>query len=170
MPWKEYKVMDQKKEFVLESLKEDLNFSQLCAKYCISTKTGYKWKQRFLLRGFEGLEEFSRKPKTSPQKISEETVLELIRIKIKKKHWGSLKVQTIYSNLHPDKEPPARSSIDRIFKKAGLIKPKKRKRNTSGVRIENREVADHPNHIWTVDFKGWWYVSAPIAFCHFSPI
>jgi putative transposase len=50
MPWKETNVMDQKKEFVLEALKGNMNFTSLCAKYCISPKTGYKWKQRFLVK------------------------------------------------------------------------------------------------------------------------
>ncbi|EOQ97839.1 hypothetical protein LEP1GSC195_1412 [Leptospira wolbachii serovar Codice str. CDC] len=27
----------------------------------------------------------------------------------------------------------------------------------SGQRISMPEKATHPNHIWTVDFKGWWY-------------
>ena len=151
MPWKEYHVMDQKKEFVLESLKQDVNFTKLCAKYCITTKTGYKWKARFLEKGFEGLDELSRRPKTSPQKLSEETILEIIRIKNKKKHWGSRKVRVIYENMHPGKNIPSCRTIDRILKKVGLIKSKKRKRNKSGVRIENREPATHPNHIWTVD-------------------
>jgi hypothetical protein len=44
MPWKETNVSDQRKEFVLESLKQFINFTDLCTKYGISTKTGYKWK------------------------------------------------------------------------------------------------------------------------------
>jgi hypothetical protein len=117
MPWKEYLVMDQKKEFVLESLKDHINFTKLCTKYCISTKTGYKWKERFLEKGFEGLNDISTRPKVSPQKLSEETILEIIRIKNKKKHWGSRKIRLIYSNLHPGKNTPSCRTIDRIFKK-----------------------------------------------------
>lgn len=160
MPWKENLIMDQKKEFVLESLKENINFTKLCTKYCISNKTGYKWKERFLERGFEGLTDLSKRPKSSPQQLSEETILEIIRIKHKKKHWGSRKIQAIYVNLHPGKPAPATRTIDRILRKAGLIIPKKKRRNTAGIRIENRETATHPNHIWTVDFKGWWYTTS----------
>ena len=160
MPWKEYCVMDQKKEFVLESLKQKVNFTKLCTKYCISTKTGYKWKERFLERGFEGLNDLSKRPKTSPHKLSEETILEIIRIRNNKKHWGSRKIRVIFENLHPGESVPSCRTIDRILRKAGLIKPKKRKRKTAGIRIENREPATHPNHIWTVDFKGWWYTTS----------
>ena len=107
--------MDQKKEFVLESLRENVNFTKLCAKYCICTKTGYKWKERFLERGFEGLNELSRRPKISPQKLSEETILEIIRIKNNKKHWGSRKIRVIYENLHPGNPVPFCRTIDRIL-------------------------------------------------------
>jgi transposase len=152
--------MDQKKEFVLESLKQNVNFTKLCAKYCISTKTGYKWKERFLARGFEGLNDLSKRPKTFPHKLTEETILEIIRIRNNKKHWGSRKIRVIYSNLHPGETVPSCRTIDRILRKAGLIKPKRRKQKTSGVRIENRVSSTHPNHLWTVDFKGWWYTTS----------
>ncbi len=128
MPWKENLVMDQKKEFVLESLKSYVNFTKLCAKYCISTKTGYKWKQRFLQNGFTGLNELSKCPKSNPFKLTEEIILEIIKIKIKKKNWGSRKIREIYSNNHPEESVPARSNFDRILKKAGLIKPRKKKK------------------------------------------
>lgn len=160
MPWKENLVMDQKKEFVLASLKDNVNFTRLCAQYCISTKTGYKWKERFLERGFEGLNDLSTRPKSSPQKLTDKTILELIKIKNKKKHWGSRKIRSIYANLHPGESIPAPKTIDRILYKAGLIKTRKRKRNSSGIRIVNRVTATHPNHIWTVDFKGWWYTTS----------
>ena len=42
MPWETITVMDQRKEFILEASAEDANISQLCAKYGISRKTGYK--------------------------------------------------------------------------------------------------------------------------------
>ena len=69
------------KEFVMEALKGTMNFTSLCAKYCISPKTGYKWKERFIQQGFEGLEELSRKPKTNPESLSEEEILAIIKIK-----------------------------------------------------------------------------------------
>ena len=157
MAWKENHVIDQKREFVLESLKENINFTRLCAKYCISTKTGYKWKQRFLERGFEGLEELSRKPDSNPEQLSENEVLDIIKLKGKKKNWGARKIRELYSGKYPNRRLPAVSTFDRIFKKAGLTTPRKRNRKCTGVRIENRVEADHPNHVWTVDFKGWWY-------------
>ena len=157
MPWKETNVMEQKKEFVLEALKSEISFTSLCAKYCISPKTGYKWKQRFLERGFEGLEALSRKPKSHPEKLTEDEILAIIKIKRQKRNWGARKIREIYSNIFPDKRLPSISTFNRIFQKTDLAKKRRKKRKCEGVRLENRVQATHPNHVWTVDFKGWWY-------------
>ncbi len=76
MPWKETYVMDQRKEFVLEAMDPLCNFTRLCSKYGISTKTGYKWKSRFIQEGFAGLFDQSRRPENSPVQIPEDTMLE----------------------------------------------------------------------------------------------
>lgn len=62
MPWKESCVMDVKKEFVLEAMQLNINFTELCTKYGISTKTGYKWKSRFIQESFSGLNDQSKRP------------------------------------------------------------------------------------------------------------
>ena len=108
MPWKETNVMDQKKEFVLESLKGEMNFTSLCAKYCISPKTGYKWKQRF-----SGLEEFSRSPKSNPVSLTEDEILAILKIKTQKKNWGAKKIREIYSNKFPSKRVSSLSTFNR---------------------------------------------------------
>jgi transposase InsO family protein len=157
MPWKETNVMDQKKEFVLESFKDNCNFTELCTKFGISTKTGYKWKLRFIEKGFQGLSELSRKPNNSPVKLSEDIILDVIRLKLRKKNWGAKKIRQIYSNNNPGKVIPSVSSFTRILNKAGLTNPRKKRRKGFGFRIENRITPEKPNEVWTVDFKGWWY-------------
>ena len=62
--------MDQRREFALKAL-GTLNFRALCEEYGISTKTGYKWRERFLRQGLEGMEEESRRPRSSPKQLSE---------------------------------------------------------------------------------------------------
>lgn len=157
MPWKESCVMDQRKEFVIESMRADVNFTELCRRFSVSTKTGYKWKKRFIEEGFAGLMDQSKRPVCSPSQISEDMILEIIRLKIKKKHWGPLKIREIYSQKHPDIPLPSLSSFERILKKAGLVEKRRKKRRGDGIRIENPVAATRPNQVWTVDFKGWWY-------------
>ena len=53
--------MEQRIEFALKALRT-LNFRELCREYGISTKTGYKWRERLLAHGWAGLQELSRRP------------------------------------------------------------------------------------------------------------
>jgi putative transposase len=77
MPWKESESMDQRREFALKAIGTP-NFRALCREYGISTRTGYKWRERFLRQGFEGVEEDSRRPRSSPKQLSEGQVCEMV--------------------------------------------------------------------------------------------
>lgn len=158
MPWKETHIVDQRKDFVLKAFEKKVNFTELCKQYGISTKTGYKWKERFIKGGFPGLVDQRKTPKTSPFRLNEEMTLEFIKLKIKKKTWGAKKILEIFQRKNPHSKLPHRTTLERLFQKAGLTQQfKKRRVRHNGERISNREKALRPNHIWTVDFKGWWY-------------
>ena len=43
MPWEYVTVEDSRQEFVRLALSPDANISQLCSRFGISRKTGYKW-------------------------------------------------------------------------------------------------------------------------------
>lgn len=62
MPWKENFTVDLRFQFVLDSFQIGVNFTQLCAQYRISTKFGYKWKERFIKEGREGLFDKKKTP------------------------------------------------------------------------------------------------------------
>lgn len=150
--------MSQKLEFVIRALSKEENFTVLCKEYAISTKTGYKWKNRFIKDGISGLPDASRRPKSSSKQIAENTVCEIVRIKNLKKHWGPKKIRQVYANADPERDIPSLSSVKRILEKAGLIKKKKTRKTTyTNGRIANRIEPEKPNDLWTVDFKGWWY-------------
>jgi transposase InsO family protein len=157
MPWKETDAMTQKRKFVFEALGREKSFTELCSEYGISTKTGYKWKARFLQSGWPGLDDRSRRPKTTGMPLPEEVVLEIIRLKNAKKNWGPYKIRKLYIRNHPDRKPPARSSFERVLERAGFTVKKKRRRYAAAERIQNRIQPKGPNDVWTVDFKGWWY-------------
>jgi len=55
MPWKERTVFEQRRELVMLARQEDSNHSQLCERYGISRKTGYKWLYRTQKSGFDSL-------------------------------------------------------------------------------------------------------------------
>jgi len=86
MPWKKNEPMEQRIEFGMKAL-GSLNFRALCQEYGISTKTGYKWKERFLREGIEGMEERSRRPHGHAEQLAEEVVCEMVRLKLAHRNW-----------------------------------------------------------------------------------
>ncbi|WP_246837840.1 helix-turn-helix domain-containing protein [Leptospira levettii] len=142
--------MDLRFQFVLDSFQTGVNFTQLCAQYGISTKCGYKWKERFLREGKEGLLDKKKTPKNSPAKIAEETILEIIKIKNNRKFWGAKKILELYKTQFPYRKAPNRSTVERILKKAGLQETKRKRRPTnSGQRISMPEKATRPMEFLT---------------------
>jgi len=158
MPWKTTNLMNQRTQFALNSLEPGCIFTELCQQYGISTKTGYKWKQRFLEHGLEGMHDQSRKPHGHSQMLSEEVVCELIRLKFRHPTWGARKIVELYKRAHAN--APSESSCKRIFERAGLVVKRKRRslKNTSSHKPITKALQS--NDIWTVDFKGWWKTSS----------
>ena len=108
--------MEQRREFALKAL-GTLNFRALCQEYGISAKTGYKWRERFLRQGLEGMEEESRRPRSSPKQLAEEQVCEMVRLKLVR-HWGPRKIRALYVRRHG--EAASESRFKRVLEQAGL--------------------------------------------------
>ena len=157
MPWKETNVMELKKEFVARALRAESSFIDLCREYGISTKTGYKWKERFLKHGVSGLSNRSRKPHISPNQICEDDICRLINLKLAHRSWGPKKIQLLFERCRPYGQSISVSTVKRVLDKSGLVQRRRRRRSEHCGRIENRFTATAPNDIWTVDFKGYWY-------------
>jgi transposase InsO family protein len=152
--------VDLRKEFILKALAQDVPFSEVCAQFSISRKTGYKWLERFHERGFDGLHDMSRRPKRS-DRTSSETALEIIRLRQKHPTWGPKKLQKLLSKRLPlETELPSVRTIGRVLERVQLVKKRRRRRPTDqGWMLQaahKRVVVEAPNDAWTVDFKGWW--------------
>jgi transposase InsO family protein len=132
-------------------------FTELCREYGISTKCGYKCRNRFVNEGWSGLEEKSRKPITNNQSMPEPVSVELLRIKILHPTWGAKKILAVYKRNNNGKYSPVRSTVERLFVRAGITGVRRRRKVEKGIIIQNRIVPEKPNDVWTVDFKGWWY-------------
>src|SRR5277367_457301 len=153
MPWEEMEKMDQRMEFLMKAFETE-NFRALCQEYGISPKTGYKWRQRLLRRGVEGLAEESRRPRRHADQLGEAVVCEVVRLKQAHRHWGPRKIAALYQRGHG--AGPSESSVKRILGRAGLTEPRRRRRAEQVGRLAQGRRAQAPNDIWTVDFKGWW--------------
>ena len=146
--------MNQRKEFVLKAV-HTRNFRQLCEEYGISTKTGYKWRERFYQYGYEGMVELSRRPLSHAKELEEAVICEIIRLKNAHRRWGPRKLRDIYQRLHG--QVPSESSFKRVLERAGLVEKRCVRQRSEAGRIGSGRKARVANEIWTVDFKGWWY-------------
>ncbi len=80
---------------------------------------------RFYEYGWNGFQENNRKPNKSPDRLSEDLVCDIINIKGNHLTWGTKKILELYKKRYPG-DSLSLSSINRIFKRAGLVKPKRR--------------------------------------------
>ena len=62
MPWVERDRMSLREELVHLVASQQVSMTELCRRFQISRKTGYKWVQRFRTDGVAGLGERSRRP------------------------------------------------------------------------------------------------------------
>lgn len=147
--------MNQRTEFVLRAMKTD-NFRELCQEYRISAKTGYKWRERFLQYGVNGMAELSRRPKSSPKGLEEAVVCAIVRLKERHRHWGPRKLRKVYERMHEG--VPSESSFKRVLERAGLVEARRVRARAQSGRLYSGRKAMGPNEVWTVDFKGWWHV------------
>jgi putative transposase len=157
MPWSETNVMDQRTEFVLRVLRNAECFGEVCREFGISRKTGYKWKERFFRDGLSGFREHSRRPNTTPSEINETMVCQIVKLKLAHPGWGARKLRAVLERTVPKESLPSESSFKRILDKAGLVRRRRRVRAEQTGRLQTPAKAERPNHVWTIDFKGWWY-------------
>lgn len=152
MSWRNITVEQERLDFVMEALDPNtmITFTELCLKYNISPKTGYKWYHRFLREGEVGLRDQSRARLTHPKKISEEIERQIIAIRKQYPTWGPKKIHAIMA--YRELAPPSESSIGSILKKQHLSKPRYFRRHVAMTAplID----CNHPNDVWMYDFKG----------------
>lgn len=151
MPWCETSSMDQKQAFVWECAQGWWAMSDLCARYGISRKTGYKWLTRYRAGG--GIAEQSRRPHRCPHAIADDVVQQLLRFRRAHPRWGPKKLHAELTRQWPAVVWPARSTISLLLKRHGLVTARRRRRRP-GHPGAPLTAMSAPNAVWSIDFKG----------------
>ena len=86
--------MDERMRFIGDALEQEGSFTELCERYGVSRKTGYKWLARYRVEGVSGLAERSRRPHWSPNETSVEVVASLVELRGRHPTWGSKKLRS----------------------------------------------------------------------------
>jgi len=141
--------MSQRHEFVLLASKAGVNFRQLCRRFRISPKTGYKWKKRFRAGGSAALVDHARRPKVSPRTTADEVSVAVLAVRHANPTWGGRKLRRRLQDLH-HLAVPAASTCTAILRRADLLAPTGGAKHTGWKRFERAL----PNELWQMDFKG----------------
>jgi transposase InsO family protein len=145
--------MDQKTQFIADYLRETFSFTELCARFAVSRETGYKLVERYLEHGPQGLEERSRRPRSSPNQTAPQIVEALLELRRRHPGWGAKKLIPILGKRHPSWALPARTTVFEILNRHGMV-PKKRRRRAIGHPGRPTSQVLAPNDLWCADFKG----------------
>lgn len=153
MPWKECRVVHERMRFIVAVDEDDEPFAELCRRFGISRKTGYKWIERYEKAGPGGLEDKPSVAHCRPHRLNDE-IADLF-VSTRKEHptWGPKKLRAFVGTTHPDIIVPAASTIGEVLKSHGLIRPRRRRLRVP-LHTRPLESSAMPNGTWCADFKG----------------
>ena len=150
MPWSVETVRAQRLEFCrLVEADSEVPFSELCRRFGISRKTGYKWFKVYRAAGPDGLGDRSRVPATSPSRTSQAMETKVCGMRKKHPAWGGRKINRRLLDLGYVGVPAA-STVTDILRRHDLIGPAESQ--AGGYTSFEAEAA---NDLWQMDFKGW---------------
>jgi putative transposase len=158
MPWHQTDPVNERLKFVAAAQEGRDSMTQLCFRFGISRKTGYKILRRYEAEGPEGLRNSSRAPRSHPNQTRPEIQRSILSVRKSHPTWGSKKILAVLERERPSDSLPARSTVDQILKRAGVVSPRKRSRVHREPRSAPVVDAQAPNDAWSIDYKGWFRV------------
>ena len=92
--------MDQRLQFMADHQRGHYTMRELCARYAISRKTGYKWLARYEAEGAAGLAERSHAPHVCPHRIADAMARLLLDTRRAHPSWGPAKLVQYLAPRH----------------------------------------------------------------------
>jgi putative transposase len=131
----------------------ELTFAEICERYEISRKTGYKWVARYLEAGPGALVNLSRRPHHSPRATPRRVAEALEELRRHHPTWGAGKLLKVLGRRTPGWSLPSRSTGCDLLKRAGLVRQRRRVSRVGHPRPPLSAMSE-PNAVWSADFKG----------------
>ena len=130
MGWTETCAVDERMRFVMAIESHEETHAAVCRRFGVSRKTGYKWLERYVALGVEGLANRSRAPLEHPQAVAE-TILEgCLAVRRAHPSWGPVKVRAYLERREPTTAWPAPSTIGALFDREGLTVARRLRRRS----------------------------------------
>lgn len=153
MPFEERTIVDIREQMALKALDERFSVTEVALMFGVSRPTVRLWRDRYREFGRTSLEDRSHRPHNSPKQTSEE-IEKLIIAERSQWKFGSKKILRRLADEHPGLALPARSTIDGILSRKGLVQPRQRRRHLDRAPFMTRYEATAPGELMTADHKG----------------
>lgn len=145
-------IVEQRREAV-ELVKQKVSVTEVARLFGVSRQAVYDWIAWSVPEG-RGLEDRSRRPHHSPTRTPEAIEQRLIAER-KKWGFGSKKILRRLQDEDPATAWPPRSTVDSIFRRAGLSERAARVRRPFAPAAVPRAAQTHePGEVMTADYKG----------------
>jgi putative transposase len=154
MSWLETNPVIERVKFIAAYTSGLYRMSELCAHFGVSRPTGYQWVARFAAEGAAGLEDRSHAPHRCPHLMAETTKDLVLDARAKHPYWGSAKLRVRLIEENPLVTIPARSRIDALLRREGKLRQRRARPGNDVHPGSTPLVAEQPNDLWTIDFKG----------------
>jgi transposase len=128
MPWQETAPVDERLRFVADHRLDLYTMTELCARYGVSRKTGYKWLARMEAGGRAALRDRSRAPHHCPHRIPGELADLICEARRAHPAWGARTLLDWLATRHPGQGWPAVSTVGDRLARRGLVKKRRRRR------------------------------------------
>jgi putative transposase len=152
MPWLDASPMTERQRFITDYEGGLFTMTELCERYAVSRKTGYKWLRRYAEHGRQGLGDQSRAPHRCPHKIADDVAQAICEMRRAHPSWGPCKLLRVLAARKPGMELPAISTAGDLLVREGLVKKRiRRRRHLHPGSVP--AVTAQPNDIWTADSK-----------------
>src|SRR5262245_25061252 len=110
VPWRERSPMDERVQFIGDYQRQLFTMTELCDRYGISRKTGYKWLARYEAEDARGLHVRSSRPHTSPHATADVIVQAIVPLRKQHPTWGGKKIVSVLETRQPTWAVPAIST------------------------------------------------------------
>jgi transposase InsO family protein len=159
MPWDTKDETARRVEFIALLRLGGLSFAEVCRRFGISRKCGYKWRSRFAGGGEPALA--SRRPGRGrwPNQTPEAVEERVLALRGEHPTWGPRKLRRRLADLGLAGVPSA-SSIGRLLKRRGRVSEEASRAAAPCIRFERGS----PNELWQMDYKGH-FAAGPLR-CH----
>lgn len=153
MPWNEVSARDQRYRLALEMVRRRHSVAEITRRFGVCRATAYKWSQRFEAEGKMGLDlrQVGRPVQSGGHAAT--WLKRLLALRRRKVSWGAGKLRWWMEQLYGSKGLPAARTLHRWLVRQGRVRPRKRALR-AGDGLSHAVLADAPNAVWSVDFKG----------------